>query len=802
MRGLVFIPLLILCGHFAIAVGSFPDSLSWGTDFSEVPGGSGWMNLGQVRALPDGNVVLITDSIHPYGAGYEWSWSDSLPVRSVVLQCSAKLRSSAATPAIQWVLSVDQHGRNLLWDGLDLGSQIIRPDTLLTVQAEFKIPANFLRNGNILKAYLYQPGPNAYIETDEVSFQIKRWPLTSFIPERIIQPEPIGQEVLIYSGNRCKVSIKPDAGVVMINKTDGEPWIRNINVYTEVKQDKKVSGYRSLEFLKDFVVKDTHWLCFEVKDDLYSARLELGLRESDPTLQWRFHTQWKRSLELVRQAIVLDIAGSPLQALDETGRCIMPGNEDESWLGHGAVFFGDSSTAFGIPYPKELSSLQVDWVNNRVWLNTDWSLDHPLLHWPQEEKSRNRFVDYSCSRYKRSDRCSAVWETWLGVRADLPAIQDRPSGFEGTFIWTEHADYSDLQLQRAVMYGVDSLSDPTLAHAGFVAHSIPMTKSVFYDNPDHVSNGNRHGSFPGEIATLRGTPGFEALMRSLEESGNEIALHTPEHFTSSNKQMDEALQFMRSRFGTSTWIDHGYDNAPTSNREDLVCDGLNRASDFYALDLWKRYGITSAWNCYFEDTAVYAPFAFDSRLSTPYAGISSRFPAPVYWKHASRSGDLLHWRTTTTLDPPDASLWSFYLGEQRIEDLLQLHGTYIAHCYPARVDSTNGFYRLHEGHWEIDPAFDQILALQSRYRGEGRLWLPVIRDYLHYQQQRQQVRISPADSGWQFFNGSGELIKGFTLSTAAKLLIDSHAQSIKSVGIETYYSFDLQPGETVSVKIQ
>ena len=48
----------------------------------------------------------------------------------------------------------------------------------------------------------------------------------------------------------------------------------------------------------------------------------------------------------------------------------------------------------------------------------------------------------------------------------FPALQDRPFGYDATFIWTEHADYSDLKLQRAVMFGHDSISDPSTAKKG------------------------------------------------------------------------------------------------------------------------------------------------------------------------------------------------------------------------------------------------------------------------------------------------------------------------------------------------
>lgn len=793
---------LSLVGLPASAWTLFPDSIVWSTEFSAVQEPSGWMNMGQRSTLPDGKSVLVTDSLHPYGAGYEWNWPDTLPARSVLITCEASVRSSQRLPGIQWVLSVEDKGMTLLWEGRDLRAQLTDTGRFLPTRVEFRLPANFLRPENRIRLYLYQPDPQARIETGRVAFVLRAWPLPSYLPTVSPSAEVNGPWKKLLVTRSCSLSFQPATGRVRIEQPDGQPLIGDLSLYTEIEGRPEVSGYRIVDSVRVPDEQAGHGVLFVWSNDFFSTTVSAFSSEPEPGIDWELHTEWHRPVSLVRQAVVLQSAVPAIEAVDGVGRRCYPDVEEECWLGRGAVILGDSRTRFALPYAEHLSSLQVDWRTQRLWLNADWSFDHPLLHWPEEPRSRNHRVDHSCSLYGEGDTLSAKWTIRLQAPAFMPAIQDRPSGYEATFIWTEHADYSDLLLQRALMFGVDSVTDPRHARAGFLARGIPMTKSVFYDNPDRVSNRQRHAGFRGPIASIRSTTGFGDLMMSLEESGIEIALHTPEQFTSTRKRMEEALQFMRSRFGTTTWIDHGYDNAPMSNREDLVCDGLDSTSSHNALDLWQRYGITSLWNCYYEDTNVFAPFTFDSRLVAPYTGISSRFPAPVWWTHPTRSGGLLHWRTTTTLDPPEAGLWSFYLGEQRIDDLVRLHGTYIAHCYPARVDSSNGFYRFDAGHWTIDPAFDEVLALQARYREEKRLWIPVVRDYLRFQQQLARVRLEPSGTGWKLSNGSSEIIRGLTLSASQELSIPGKTPAVKRVGDERYFIFDLGPGETVEVKVQ
>lgn len=802
MRGQLFFFFLLLIVNRMSAQATFPDTILWSTDFTSQPTAGGWMNLEQRQALPNGKFILVTDSLHPYGAGYTWTWPDSLPIRSVLLRCEARLRSSIVNPGIQWVLSVEEQGHTLLWDGRDLNSQLDKQYEFVNTEAVFRVPANFLRKGTTIKVYLYQPDKQPRVEASGLNFSLYRWDLPSFLPPGSPRSDSRSAEQEVFLGSDYAIRIQPAGGILRVDRPDGRRVIRNVLLYSEAKGDSITPRYSSLEFQRDSVSQGVHHLIFRLANERFNSVVVLTADEKAAAIRWSLKTEWLQSTELVRQAVVMLVQPAASQAADAAGRIIQAGDDEESWLGRGAVSFGDSVPEMIVSYPDQLTSLQLDWVSNTLWLNADWSMDHPLLYWPKEKKSSNHRVDRSCSMYKAGEHLEARWDTYFGVPIGLPAVQDRPFGYDATFIWTEHADYSDVKLQGAVMFGNDSISDPSAARKGFVARGIPMTKSVFFNNPDRVTNRKRHAAFPGSIATMKETPGFEALMLNFEESGSEIALHTPEHFTSTRKQLDEALQYMRSRFGTTTWIDHGYDNAPSSNREDLVCDGLDSLSTGYALDTWLRYGITSVWNCYYEDSNVFLPYSFDSRLDAPYSGISGRFPAPVWWTHPTRSRNLMHWRTTTTLDPPDAGMWSYYLGEQRLDDLARRRGTYVAHCYPARVDSSTGFYRFSGGHWEIEPAFDDVLALQARYREEHKLWLPVVREYLGFQQRVRKVKTIPSREGWSYANSGLETIQGFTLFSEGTLDAGSKALQVRASGNGWYYSFDLGPGETVYLKLK
>src|SRR6185369_8707437 len=125
---------------------------------------------------------------------------------------------------------------------------------------------------------------------------------------------------------------------------------------------------------------------------------------------------------------------------------------------------------------------------------------------------------------------------------------------------------------------------------GFVKNKIPVTKSVFYSNPEKILNSeSRHKSiFTTPIASIKNTRGFMEFLKQLQLEGNEICLHTPDQYTSKKSLVEEACAYMQKNFQAVTWIDHGYNNGPKNNREAFVCDGLNKNSPSYAGDAWEK----------------------------------------------------------------------------------------------------------------------------------------------------------------------------------------------------------------------
>jgi hypothetical protein len=312
----------------------------------------------------------------------------------------------------------------------------------------------------------------------------------------------------------------------------------------------------------------------------------------------------------------------------------------------------------------------------------------------------------------------------------------------------------------------------------------------------------RAGFVSGGIANLEGTPGFRELLIDLQNSGNEVALHTPDHFTTKPAVLKRAFASMAADFRLRTWIDHGYDNASKSNREDLVCDGFMPGSKFRLAGLFEQYGVRNVWNCFYEDSSMYASASFNSELLAPHPAFGKAYPQRVRWTHSSVTGSVRHFATTCTTDPASPGMWSYYINRNRLEFLCRERGMVFMHCYPSRIDSSGSYFDWHNPVWTITPEFDQVLATLEAFRDAGRIWIPTVDEFMEYQQSLDAISFSLDAGGNALVRNTGSTpVKGLSFSVLAKE-VSVPGKVIEKKNVDGYlvFWFDLLPEETVTIK--
>ena len=159
--------------------------------------------------------------------------------------------------------------------------------------------------------------------------------------------------------------------------------------------------------------------------------------------------------------------------------------QKEYWLDKEGVKVGKNDKAVYVYHNTHISSSQWDKANNAIVFNLDYAPDHPLLHMPLLPDTTNVKIDRSKNHYAAGGQASYSFSISVGLdNSCFPRFMQLPSGYEAAMLFTEHADFADLRTHRAVYFGSEDITTAAQATGGFVKWNIPVTKSVFYCNPD------------------------------------------------------------------------------------------------------------------------------------------------------------------------------------------------------------------------------------------------------------------------------------------------------------------------------
>jgi hypothetical protein len=356
-----------------------------------------------------------------------------------------------------------------------------------------------------------------------------------------------------------------------------------------------------------------------------------------------------------------------------------------------------------------------------------------------------------------------------------------------------------------VYFGSEKIDDAKNATGGFVKNKIPVTKSVFYSNPDKVLNSDsRHNSiFKTPIASIKGSSGFLKFLEQLQQEGNEICLHTPDQYTSQRALVEEACAFMQKHFNTVTWIDHGYNNGPKNNREAFVCDGLNTTSPSYAREAWEKHGVKYFWNSYYEDhvTGDSAFFSFNGSPMHPYPGFGDAAPQPLYWKHPTRTANFISWPTRDLLEMRDPAAWNFHFSNERLNDIVQQRAVKIEHCYPAGSIPDKGFWKKNESNEiVVDPEFNKFLERLAAYRDNGLINSTTVRSLIDYWSACENIHFEYADSNKVIITNQNSFeMKALSFAVNAEKIITVKKLEQKFIDGDLIFWFDMKAGESVEI---
>ena len=721
-----------------------------------------WFNLHLMAdsTAAEGNFVCLCDSIHEYGLGFSIDAGKNYPHQNINFRYDFLFKTDTIDTKAEFVVSIADSIGSRYWNAYPLRDFV--NDTAEWSQAHFDLnfPFDYFSESGKLKTFIWNRGRERLL-FDEARLEVKALTMPSYQPV-------IEQDLLVATANK----IARNRG--FITEKDFIPFIEYINAQGDTINDSTVA---EIHIESEFTPFNT--------------------------FQYNIEAQFKEEVKLIRLAILVPLPDGEItiyrknQHIDTTNLQPFYYLDREGFSVKSDTLVFDMSTY----HNTGISSLQLDTEHRYACFNIEYWRDHPLLHYPMRTDTSDYFEDISYREIKVGDVLSGEFRIYWDAPDELPRFMPVWDGYQSAFIFTEHADWTDLRTHRAVLFGNEHITKPEDAVGGFCYYHIPVTKSVFYWNPDQVTNEETSGGlFKGLVSSIKTDKEFYKLLKTIKKEGFEICLHSPEIYTTIPSEFPKAMRFMKRHFGTKSWIDHGYNNGLDKNREDMVCDGLLPNSPYYAADLWKKNGVRYLWNAYYEEHRM-VQYNFDSHFVQPYDGFGDALPNRQITTLPNGDKDFLLWSTPSTLEVNEDREWYYYFDSTRLQRIVDQHNVFITHIYPAWTNLWRGAWQFDEDSTAVAmPGLNFALSQLAHFRDEKKILPTTIEQYLNYYEKLQKVEYSILDSNTiQLFNPS-EAIKGLTLLCTKPIIVEDKPIDFRKVDEGYLVWFDLDKNETVTIR--
>ncbi len=702
-----------------------------------------------------------------------------------------------------FVITLLSNDSMVYYHGIKLDDYLKTTHTWTPIEASFLLPADH-NQGLSLKAYVWNRA-STLLHFDAIAISSEELSLPSFIPDiQALSNDGLFEDVFANAFHRIQWNKKTGQLRLADNAGNATSFPIQWLAETSGHPTKNMFVTHSWKKRKSLHKADTTVLVFGAKQQNMHLELQIVCVQNQNKIRIDAQTHFNKKISLQRNSLVLNLVDSIHGIIRRNGSFDGSCLQTEYHLGNGGVVVGRDNRRILLHNSLQLSSVQTDTRKQQLFLNLDYAADHPLLRFPLLTEGENRFDDLSAASYQRGAKNTGSFSLFTGQTAkEVPLLQHVPFGYDAAFVWTEHADWTDLRTHRAVNLGHEDIRDAQTATGGFVGYGIPVTKSIFYANPDQITNAAASDSvFTGLHATLTTDSAFANLIDQLATAGQEICLHTPEQFTTKPEALKEALAAMKQRFGSPTWIDHGYNNKAENNRENMVCDGLDPESPVYARRLWKDHEVHYFWNPWYEEVNPWSKFAFNGHFVMPYPGFGDAFPVQMISQHPEFA-EALMWGTTGTLEAPSNAMWDYYFHPSRIEQLIRHRAVYFAHVYPAWVKEGKGYWTTDStGKIVAMPGFNRTLEKLNQARQQHKLLPATVQTMLDYHLGLRNIEITAFQgNSLTLCNKSAKTIRGITLScNTPNILINGMAtQNMRARASETLVWFDMVAGESVVI---
>ncbi|MBS1651204.1 MAG: hypothetical protein JSU07_04260 [Bacteroidetes bacterium] len=754
-------------------------------------------SLGKIDVKPDSTVCAVLDSAFVYGLNYVLNPNDFKQSGNYELVITSLFQSQADNISdLIFCYQIDKENKNVYWQGIDVNKKSIKLGSTFKFADTLKIPKKFISKNYTVKFYFWLNTKRNVIHFLKYKLNFNK----ISVQKEFLLPEfdSTSFQSISYSNGLNYDSIQKTLFIANDKKKCITKSIFLLLEAENVNQKNIVS--KTLQFNEQNKYGQKY---YEAENEYFKA---LVFHTSNSLKKGKFNIKIKfnRKLKIKRLALVMEMSNKPKTLCNQNRKLSNDFSDDLYSLNKQGFLFGNNGD-FIVYHTPQLSSMQYFSKKNYIVYNLDYYLDHLMLNFPLKENANNFKIDKSKTEVDINDTINGAFDYFINTQTTtIPRFMKNPYGFLSTFVFTEHADFSDIRLHRATYFGNEKITEAAKATGGFVKWEIPVTKSIFYNNPEKINNNQFNGAFKSEIANMS-LPEFKYFINQLHQLNYDICLHTPEENTTTTQNINEALTYFKTNFNSKCWIDHGYNNKLKNNREDIVCDGANKNSEFFMLNKWEQHGVKYFWNCFFEDTDIFIPYNFNL-FKNPYLGYANLLPTPDFWQHKNISDKIWLWPTNQLLFIYNPTMWAYTFSETNLNDFYDNWDVLISHCYTARVDSNSCFYTYDsiKQAYIVHPELDKVLKKLSEYKNKKLINVTTINDFLEYNINLQNIKYTVVGKNYiQLKNNNNTTIKGLSMALHTQrppIVLNKNIKFKKVEGGDVIFWFDLLPNESVEIK--
>ena len=783
------------------------DSITYFNDFETEDTHPIWKNIRRVDndSAFSGDFVCECPADMMYAYGFNLNVNDSIGNDNILLSIDMKVKAETKLNSV-FVISIKNKDKTSFWKSFPMSNGFVEENQWYENAFSISLPNDIIRDSDFNCYVLNDKGESFII--DDFSLNIKCFSLPTYIDE--VEKYDLPKDLKnIFNTKSVNILYSERRNQIVLADENDKPLTKPLSLFHSLIVDNDTICFQTSEFqnLKISEAQSsklkTQSSKFKVQSSKLKVQLTLSSEENNPNVNFHLETTYDKDVRVLKSSLIIPFLNDEFTVYRRNPFVDSCDYQDVYYLDREGFSLSYGDKQLNLYHPDDISSIQLDVENATAYINTDYYLDHILMRYELLD-TMNCYIDNSPTFMKKGSSQESSFVVSLTEKSELPRIMPVFDGYESAFIWTEHADWADIKTHRATYFGSEDIVDIENATGGFAYYDIPVTKSVFYHNPDSVVNIEKNPDFPGLHSTIKTDYSFFDFLKQLRDKEFDICLHTPEQYTSTKGYLAEALSFMKEHFASPAWIDHGYNNDASNNREDIVCDGLDSTSSHYVYDLWKEYGVKYPFNASYEDMnpRPFVEYMFENNLMRPYPGFGDALPFPKTILHPSYP-DILQWSTQYTLDPGENWGWDYYVAQDRLDKIVDFRYVFITHFYAPWVEWNRGFWEIKDGKYVAKEGFNKALKRIADMRDKHIMLPTTIAKYMTYQNQLRHLEYRVNEDGNVMLkNNNKETIKGLSLISVREMSLEGGKSFNKRQthsGNEWIIWFDIEPDEVVRI---